>query len=738
MVRPSASSLFVMLCLIGVGLSPRAAEAQCTRFTVTKLANSGCGVVSLDSCFVAAPGLAPDVKVTSTGQATILIRAMDPNARINAFLIEAEGPCGSGNNEVRLRFESAPGTNGSFAFIGFIGQFEDDTPPNNNPNRQVIIDALDIALPTDGGIGGLGGCPNYPGLAVLVQRVNACEIAGDILGEVRGSLSIGTRINCRNLLGNVITPSFGTLAGVLASGEIGSESLSIRPKIEVTGANGIIPLVQGKSIYAEVVTPTDTLSTAGVERINATGSAVLGEGFLRGTVTTRSLGTAITDPTPCLKINGAFAGQVSLSGTVKNRIELGSVAATGVISIGTTGGPVSDLIDSGDITVQGAMAGRIEIEGDKIGSMTVTTGGLTGTVRVRGDLEAASTHTIAGGIVSGGRLEVGGDLSGAVAVTGSPMSGTITVGRHFAGSISMPAGGLEGQVIINADNASGTWTGNVTMGSSAITHASNGEYSVVSDTLGGGAVGLVPFRLYATDCEPQNNLLTVGPTTVVTTDFNENDDNIVMPIKIRFYGPVTHGEGNSWDDATVIECKPLIYGTNPCSTGVNWVDVSQGFLVRGPDDDGWDLGDRTIGLSRATDDTFIGPGIYRIRFSGVFCADISVDDRLVAATTPCSGGAAYYFRVGANCNNNEYDDDDPADMEDGQCNGGCGDFNHDSMVAVDDIFDFLTAWFAGCNGTQPITTCPYGTADFNGTGGVTVADIFAFLTAWFQGQSSCN
>lgn len=50
------------------------------------------------------------------------------------------------------------------------------------------------------------------------------------------------------------------------------------------------------------------------------------------------------------------------------------------------------------------------------------------------------------------------------------------------------------------------------------------------------------------------------------------------------------------------------------------------------------------------------------------------------------------------------------------------DFNGMGGVTVQDIFDFLTAWFTG----SP-------SADFNGAAGVTVQDVFDFLTAWFQG-----
>jgi len=50
------------------------------------------------------------------------------------------------------------------------------------------------------------------------------------------------------------------------------------------------------------------------------------------------------------------------------------------------------------------------------------------------------------------------------------------------------------------------------------------------------------------------------------------------------------------------------------------------------------------------------------------------------------------------------------------------DFNCSGAVTVQDLFDFLGAWFANS-----------ATADFNGVNGVTVQDLFDFLAAWFTG-----
>lgn len=49
-----------------------------------------------------------------------------------------------------------------------------------------------------------------------------------------------------------------------------------------------------------------------------------------------------------------------------------------------------------------------------------------------------------------------------------------------------------------------------------------------------------------------------------------------------------------------------------------------------------------------------------------------------------------------------------------------GDYNKSHGVEVQDIFDFLGAWFAGSS-----------SADFDGANGLGVQDIFDFLSAWF-------
>lgn len=61
------------------------------------------------------------------------------------------------------------------------------------------------------------------------------------------------------------------------------------------------------------------------------------------------------------------------------------------------------------------------------------------------------------------------------------------------------------------------------------------------------------------------------------------------------------------------------------------------------------------------------------------------------------------------------------------------DFNSINGVTVQDIFDYLASYFAGCTAPGvPSPSCSRS-ADFNGQSGVTVQDIFDFLGTYFAG-----
>lgn len=88
--------------------------------------------------------------------------------------------------------------------------------------------------------------------------------------------------------------------------------------------------------------------------------------------------------------------------------------------------------------------------------------------------------------------------------------------------------------------------------------------------------------------------------------------------------------------------------------------------------------------------------------SGASCA--------LTAEAACSGFATRWAGAATACNA-------PGNLTTPCCKG---DFNQSGSVTVQDVFDFLVAYFAGDL-----------SADTNGQDGVTVGDIFAFLVAYF-------
>lgn len=89
----------------------------------------------------------------------------------------------------------------------------------------------------------------------------------------------------------------------------------------------------------------------------------------------------------------------------------------------------------------------------------------------------------------------------------------------------------------------------------------------------------------------------------------------------------------------------------------------------------------------------------------------------------------YVFRIAPNCDanlGNTVDDQEQTPTPD--CFTDChqADFNGSGSVSVQDIFDFLAAYFAS-----------HSSADINGVSGVTVQDTFDYLYFYFSCQHWC-
>jgi hypothetical protein len=117
-------------------------------------------------------------------------------------------------------------------------------------------------------------------------------------------------------------------------------------------------------------------------------------------------------------------------------------------------------------------------------------------------------------------------------VLGLASGSTIRVRSLDSGSaINLPTKGLKGQIIINALNTDpGAWLGTVSVGGVPLNHTA-GEYPQTEAQLGGGAVGLVPFKVRVQDTNPP---VFSGFRRLHAASFS----NGLIALRPSFYGPI--------------------------------------------------------------------------------------------------------------------------------------------------------------------------------------------------------
>lgn len=123
------------------------------------------------------------------------------------------------------------------------------------------------------------------------------------------------------------------------------------------------------------------------------------------------------------------------------------------------------------------------------------------------NITASCSETISvANLASGKTVKINGALAAPLIVTGTA--------------------GLNGQVIINADNSSESWSGSFTAAGTGITD----RPYYASTSLGSGSVGLVPYHLHGQECFPPmgSTIATPAPT---------------VPLEFTFYGPLKYGSG---------------------------------------------------------------------------------------------------------------------------------------------------------------------------------------------------
>jgi len=281
--------------------------------------------------------------------------------------------------------------------------------------------------------------------------------------------------------------------------------------------------------------------------------------------------------------------------------------------------------------------------------------------------------------------------------------------------------GLQGQVIINGNNTEigeDGWLGVVAIGMDDLLPAivlGPGEtdplyhapyYELPSSEVGGGAVGLAPFAFYPQDCTPPHGELNEFEGEGVTLD---DFDNNAVPVRLRWYGPVTLPTGiNSLNAVLELECRDP---NNAC----NWVPLGGLFsFVADAGGQG-----RAIGLRSAVG-AMPKSGVYRVRYddAGTPLASNDVDGHPPVGPFPEPG-----------CENDEEaytvlvrpGDEEPNSGELCDC-----DWDQDGYITIPDLFAYLSAWFADTEATG--ARCFWVVSPQ--TCGVT--GLFNFLSCWFS------
>lgn len=538
-----------------------------------------------------------------------------------------------------------------------------------------------------------------------------------------------------SLSGNVRAP-MGSIGTIEVFGDIGSSSQS-RTILAMDGINTI----DAAAIYATIT--SNSGGTGSIRRVRTTAGPFVGAlNTYRIESPTSTDGLRITgDLDANVTILNNVLRPIVITGELKSGRTLSiagqvlaaaSPSTNGSLDIGTLRGTISFNTHPqgirGPVTIGTiASTGRLEtsstLESGTNGSIIVD-GSMVGLIQVSGNV--AGVVTIGGEL--DGRVTTTGSLSGTLIVN-SYLDGLIKIGDSLSGTIDINQSlGLRGQIIINADDMSGTWTnsGSVLIGSLTLNPLlaqpyDAPYYNALPSDLGGGSVGLAPFRLHAAACTPPHNLMD-RHTDLVYTDFDNNG----MPVVIRSYGPITNASVD-FDMQLTDECA--------------WhEDVDAMFVpVLHPGGD-----PRAIGI-KCDSASSMKRGIIRVESASVACAEVA-GNPLVDWTTPDNDGCisdptpSYVFLVAPDCNGgglndwfeidrgeefpmDEWPDIDGNDndvidsCEDDPC--AC-DWNADHFVDVPDIFAFLSSWFAN----DP-------SADFDGSGTIAVPDIFAFLSCWF-------
>jgi len=457
---------------------------------------------------------------------------------------------------------------------------------------------------------------------VRIEQVDNGPLPVDFVGVISSAAGSVNSVTTVAAIRGSITADTGSIGLLVSDAGIG---VPAGTPATIRARNGIVQITApfiNANIDAKFNGGNGSIST-----LTATTGSVAGS-LQAASITSGGLG---------INIAGGLTAAVTITGNVQSTIYVAGPASSAVTLAGTTSEPVT-------------FAG-----GFPAGSLTIGTVGSN--FSINGNLGAtASVSSVAFGTT----LSVTGNQSGSMTFAG-PVIGTYAVGGSLIGSLSLPSGGLGGQVIINRNNAGGTWTGPVMVGGPPLTPQP--AYGMSSMIYGGGAVGLAPFRLYNNDCMPNNYPL--APGAIMVGNFAG-----AAAVQLRMYGPVERADSAAATDALpalVIEQRqPDLMTFIPMNSS-----FTATFQATGPG-----IFRRQILIDSATTNPALTPrGVFRIRpvltgSTRLVCSGVTGSP--VVNTADDALGFQYFFQIVEDCINLT------------------ADLNGDGIVDPDDLADYIT------------------------------------------------
>ncbi len=419
-------------------------------------------------------------------------------------------------------------------------------------------------------------CVNWGGLNTA--SLAHSQFYGGISGSLTGELTLGDSGAGGTNLGELFRfDASGAINAPIAATNSGSSGVCVIEAASITGTGSLV-------LKDDVIT-----------RVKTTGNLAGQVTATNGSIANIEVGGNLTGAVRAE--NGGITGTLQVAGDI-----IVADLPGGVFPIRTKTG-INRLIAR---SVDTNIAAAVNSGAGRVGLFKTTSGAMSKT------LICKELSTISGGGESG--VVIHGSLTGNVRLfAGSPNLQPIWIRDSLTGEIRYddPAD-LSNQIIVNGGNTGGVWSGKVIMnfpsnpnGPTLWANSSQPDqaphYERPSASLGGGAVGLVPYRLYAGDCFPIHHddwVVPSGEPHLLNSQFNGDvSGQSPQSVKMRFYGPV---RTNASAPTQPIAVWLWLHGSQ-------WADVTSTLdvIVKRGSDSGLS---REIEIKRKPDGTRLAPG----------------------------------------------------------------------------------------------------------------------------------